>query len=71
MLACLWGDLKTSEFPEFPRVSRLGQYSAIQITGAGYKDLVHRQLYQDLIGRGLLASDIQQSNLQKKMPCKP
>ena len=28
--------------------SRLGEYNTLQMTGQGYKELVHRQLYQDL-----------------------
>ena len=28
--------------------SRLGEYNTLQITGQGYKELVHRQLHQDL-----------------------
>ena len=42
-----WLPAKGAEFPEFLRVSRLLQYSTRQITGAGYKELVHRQLYQE------------------------
>ena len=30
--------------------SRLGEYNTLQMTGQGYKELVHRQLYQDLAG---------------------
>ena len=30
--------------------SRLGEHSAIQMTGQGYKELVHRQLFQDVAG---------------------
>ena len=33
--------------------SRLGEYSTIQMTGQGYKELVHRQLFQDLAGMKL------------------
>ena len=50
-----WVPAKGAEFPEFRKVSSLGQYSTIQTTGAGYKELVHRQLYQDLISRRLPA----------------
>ena len=32
---------------------RLGEYNALQMTGQGYKELVHRQLYQDLAGMQL------------------
>ena len=30
------------------RVSRLGQYSTVQMSGQNYNELVHRQLFQDL-----------------------
>lgn len=32
---------------------RLGEYNTFQITAQGYKELVHRQLYQDLAGMQL------------------
>ena len=33
--------------------SRLGEHNTFQMTGQGYKELVHRQLYQDLAGMQL------------------
>ena len=42
---------KGNEFPEFLTVGKLGHYRAIRISGAGSKELVHRQLYQELVGR--------------------
>ena len=34
--------------PECLALSSLGQYMTLQLAGSGYKELVHRQLYQDL-----------------------
>ena len=42
-------DSEVIGFSEFLRVSSLGRYCTIQITGAGYKELVHRQLYREQV----------------------